>query len=66
MEPTEVGNMSQKSGLVEAGIKNLEKEKPVTTSNSNKSGPELVNQATGIPKFNSQIHGKKSDGAKEN
>ena len=58
--------MSQNSGLDEAGLENLGKGKSATTSNSNKSGLELVNQATGIPKFNSQIHGKKSDGAKEN
>ena len=66
MEPIEGGNKSQNSGLVEAGMENLGKGKSVTTSNSNKSGPELVNQATGIPKFNSQIYGGKSDGAKGN
>ena len=57
--------MSQNSGLDEVGLENFGKGKSTATSNSNKTGLEPVNQATGIPKFNSQVYGKKADSSKD-
>ena len=58
------GILSQSSGL-DDGSESLGILKSTTTTSSNKPGSGSVNQATGIPKFNSQINGKKVDGAKE-
>ena len=60
------GILSQSSGLDDVGSENLGNVKSTTTTSSNKPGSEPVNQASGIPKFNSQSNGKKVDGAKEN
>ena len=66
LESSISGILSQSSGLDDVGSESFGNLKSTTTTSINKPGSEPVNQATGIPKFNSQSNAKKVDGAKEN